>query len=351
MNSWEPALDTVRRATVKITREGKDVAYGCAVHENGYIVTKASEVHDKKGAFITNLEIIFPEGLRLPAKLADLHRPYDLALLKVDARGLRTMPWDESITPVPGTFLAAATPLRLPAAVGVLSVMPRSLDDSQKGWMGVSLKSAGEGEIKVEAVSSGSPASKAGLVTDDVIKTIDGKTIGTVEDFIKTISSCKPYQTVKIVVKREKGDREMDVILASRAQNAGAQGEDPRNMMAGKLSSTRRGFPDALQHDMVLEPHEIGGPLVDLDGRVVGMNIARSGRIECFAVPSKTIKALLVKVNEGKFFHPELDALRDERKSAEVALERLKKDLEALNGRIKDAEDPAAEKEAKKEEK
>ena len=58
-----------------------------------------------------------------------------------------------------------------------------------------------------------------------------------------------------------------------------------------------------------------------------------------------------MKVNEGKFFHPELDALRDERKSAEVALERLKKDLEALNGRIKDAEDPAAEKEAKKEEK
>ncbi len=347
MNAWEPALDNVRRATVKIVREGKDIAYGCAVHENGYIVTKANEVHDKKGAFLTNLEIVFPEGLRLPAKLADIHRPYDLALLKVDARGLRPMPWDDSVQPVPGTFLAAATPMKLPAAVGVLSVLPRSLDDTQKGWMGVSLDAAGEGAIKVIRVSSGSPASRAGLVIDDVIKTIDGKNIGTVEDFIQTISSCKPYQTVKLVVKREMGDKEMDVILASRAQNAGPAGEDPRNMMAGQLSKTRRGFPDAFQHDMVLEPNEIGGPVVDLDGHVVGMNIARSGRIECLAVPARTMKALLTKVGEGKFYHPELDALRDERKNAETALDRLKKDLENLNQRIKEAEDPAPEPEEK----
>jgi len=343
LKSWEPALEEVRRATIKITRDGKDVAYGCAVHENGYIVTKASEVQDKKGAFLTNLEIVFPEGLRLPAKLMDLHRPYDLAMLKVDARGLRPMPWDDTVQPAPGTFLAAATPLRLPAAVGVLSVLPRSLDDSQKGWMGVGLEKAGEGEVKVVNVSSGSPASKAGLVIDDVIKTIDGKNIGTVEEFIQTIGSYRPYQTVRLVVKREKGDREMEVMLASRAQNAPARGEDPRNMMAGQLSRTRRGFPDALQHDMVLEPNEIGGPIVNLDGKVVGMNIARSGRIECFAVPSKAMKNLLQKAGEGKFYHPELDALREERKGAEVALERLKKDLEEINKRIRDAEDPAPE--------
>jgi serine protease Do len=351
LNSWEPALDSVRRATVKITREGKDIAYGCAVHENGYIVTKMEEVHDKKGVFLTNLEVVFPEGLRLPAKLADLHRPYDLALLQVDARGLRPMPWDDSVQPAPGTFLAAATPMKLPAAVGVLSVLPRNFDDSQKGWMGVGLEDAGESAVKVVNVASGSPASQAGLVIDDVIRTIDGKNIGTVEEFIKTISSCRPYQKVKLVVKREKGDREMEVTLASRGQNLRAPGEDPRNMMAGQLSRTRRGFPDAFQHDMVLQPNEIGGPVVDLDGRVVGMNIARSGRIECMAVPAKVMKALLTKVSEGKFYHPELDALRDERKNAEAALDRLKKDLEKLNSRIKDAEDPAPEPEEKKEEK
>lgn len=355
LKSWEPALEEVRRATVKITRDGKDIAYGCAVHEKGYIVTKASEVHDKKSnAFLSNLEVVFPEGLRLPAKLADVHRPYDLALLKVEARGLRPMPWDESATPTPGTFLAAATPLRLPAAVGVLSVLPRSLDETQKGYLGVGLDKGGEGTIKVISVSSQSPASKAGLVIDDVIKTIDGKSVVSVEECIRTIGSLRPYQKVKIVVAREKGDRELEVTLASRATNVGTQGEDPRNMMAGQLSRTRRGFPDVIQHDMVLDPQEIGGPIVDLEGHVVGMNIARSGRIECFAIPSKTIKSLLSKVGEGHFNHPELDSLRDERKNAEDALTKLKKDLETLNTRIKEAEappQPAKEKEDEEEEK
>ena len=113
-------------------------------------------------------------------------------------------------------------------------------------------------------------------------------------------------------------------------------------MMSGSLSKNRRGFPDAFQHDMVLGPNEIGGPVVALDGHVVGMNIARSGRIECFAIPAKTIKTLLSSVAEGKFFHPELDALRDERKNAEASLERLKKELEQLSQRIKDAEAPPA---------
>lgn len=342
LKAWEPALDEVRRATVKLTREGKDIALGCAVHENGYILTKAGEVFDKKGVFLTGIEASFPEGLRLPVKLVDTHRPYDLALLKVDARGLRAIQWDESITPEPGTFLAAATPMRLPVAVGVLSVIPRNLDDSHKGWLGVKLDKASDKEVKVIGVSADSPASKAGMVSDDIIKSIDGKSVTTMDEFIQTVGSLRPYQTIKIVVKREKGDQELDATLAPRPPGMGALAEDPRNMMSGSLSKNRRGFPDALQHDMVLQPNEVGGPLVNLDGKVVGMNIARSGRIECLAIPSKTVKMLLSKVSEGRFYHPELDALRDERKNAEAALSRVKSDLEALTTRIKEAEGPAA---------
>ena len=348
LKAWEPAMEEVRRATVKLTCGGKDIAFGCAVHENGFIITKASEVFDKKGVFLTGIEACFPEGLRIPVKLADTHRPYDLALLKVEARGLRVMNWDDSITPEPGTFLAAATPLRMPAAVGVLSVMPRNLDDSHKGWLGVNLDKAGEKEIKITQVSADSPASKAGLVSDDIIKSIDGKAVTTVDEFKQTVGSLRPYQKVKIVVKREKGDRELDATLAPRPQGLGALAEDPRNKMSGSLSENRRGYPDAMQHDLVLEPNQVGGPLVNLDGKVVGMNIARSGRIECYAIPSKTLKNLLAKVGEGRFSHPELDALREERKNAEAALERVKRDLEALSGRIKEAEGPAAPVEEKK---
>lgn len=99
---------------------------------------------------------------------------------------------------------------------------------------------------------------------------------------------------------------------------------------------------------MSLEVNEVGGPIVDLKGRVVGMNIARSGRIESMAIPAATMKKLLEKVNEGQLNHPELDALRDERKNAEAALDRVKKDLEELTNRIKDAEAPEPKPEEKK---
>jgi hypothetical protein len=95
----------------------------------------------------------------------------------------------------------------------------------------------------------------------------------------------------------------------------------------------------------------VGGPIVDLKGHVVGINIARSGRIECIAIPSKTIKGLLTKVGEGKLYHPELDALRDERKNAETALERIKRDVERLNQLIHDAESPVTDEAGDKEKK
>src|SRR4029079_3735476 len=132
------------------------------------------------------------------------HRPYDLALLKVDARGLKSIQWDESAVPVPGSFLAAATPLRLPVAVGVVSVAPRSLDESQKGYLGILLDDAAKDGVKIKMVTAGSPASKAGFVMDDIIKKIDGKPVSTIEDFKSAIATLRPYQSVKFVVKGEK---------------------------------------------------------------------------------------------------------------------------------------------------
>jgi serine protease Do len=104
---------------------------------------------------------------------------------------------------------------------------------------------------------------------------------------------------------------------------------------------------------MFLEPNEVGGPVVDLKGRVIGMNIARSGRIECFAIPAASVEKLISTAGDGKFFHPELDALIEERKGAEAAAERLKRDIEELAQRIREAEGtaPPATEEAPKEEK
>jgi serine protease Do len=49
----------------------------------------------------------------------------------------------------------------------------------------------------------------------------------------------------------------------------------------------------AFQHDTVLRPADCGGPIVDLDGRVIGFNIARAGRTESYALPAVEVNKVL----------------------------------------------------------
>jgi serine protease Do len=70
--------------------------------------------------------------------------------------------------------------------------------------------------------------------------------------------------------------------------------------MGSFLSNRRSGFPFILQHDTVLKQTDCGGPLVDLDGKVVGINIARAGRVESYAIPAQAVRELLPDLLSGK---------------------------------------------------
>lgn len=335
--AWSAILETTRRSTARILREGKAISLATTVSEKGWILTKSSEVHDSKGKPLSGLSAQFAGGITLEARITDVHNRYDLALLKVEARGLTPVEWDPAANPAPGSYLAAAGPERLPVAIGVVSVAPRNMDESHKGFLGISLENE-EGKLRIREVGPESAASAAGLLKDDVLISINGQSIGSVSEFIQKIATHRPYDTVKVLIRRGSEDKELSATLRRREANQVSLTEDVRNMMSGALSRNRTGYPAALQHDMVLEPAECGGPLVDLNGHVVGLNIARSGRIECFAIPSVTLVDLLRKVDTGKFSRPELEDLRKEVKNAETLLERVRKDAERLKSQLQEAE-------------
>lgn len=335
--AWVPILENARHSTARLIRDGKPIAFATAVSEKGWLLTKASEVQDSKGQPLSDLEARFPGGLTLSAKITDVHRRHDLALLKVEATGLTPVDWDTGATPQPGSYIAAAGPERLPVAVGVVSVAPRSLDESHKGFLGIALDNK-EGRLCIREVGEDSAASEAGLLKDDQLISINGQSIKTISEFIEKIASHKPYETVKVLIRRGEQDKELTATLRRRGDNYVGLAEDARNMMSGPLSRNRTGFPTALQHDMVLEPSECGGPVVDLNGHVIGINIARSGRIECYAIPGATVVDLLKKVETGKFARPELDDLRSEVKNAESLLERVRKDTDRLKSQLNEAE-------------
>ena len=43
----------------------------------------------------------------------------------------------------------------------------------------------------------------------------------------------------------------------------------------------------------MIQAAQCGGPLVDLDGRAVGLNIARADRTATYAIPAGKLKSLL----------------------------------------------------------
>jgi DNA repair exonuclease SbcCD ATPase subunit len=50
-----------------------------------------------------------------------------------------------------------------------------------------------------------------------------------------------------------------------------------------------------------LAPEECGGPLVDLDGRVVGINISRAGRVNSYALPVSLVQNVYQRLLTGDF--------------------------------------------------
>jgi serine protease Do len=49
------------------------------------------------------------------------------------------------------------------------------------------------------------------------------------------------------------------------------------------------GFGPVLAHDAIVWPDQCGGPVVDLDGDAVGLNIARYDRTATHALDPKTV--------------------------------------------------------------
>jgi len=62
------------------------------------------------------------------------------------------------------------------------------------------------------------------------------------------------------------------------------------------VSTQRAGFPHVFDHDSIVPPHLCGGPVVDVTGAVVGINIARASRTSTLAIPVSAAQPLLERL-------------------------------------------------------
>ena len=112
---------------------------------------------------------------------------------------------------------------------------------------------------------------------------------------------CIRDSDVTITVERSGEELDLDLTLTSEQKISPrmARGNSQDNM-GSTLSSRRRNFTLALQHDSKLNADQCGGPIVDISGRAIGINIARSGRVSSLALPNEVVLESLEMLKSGE---------------------------------------------------
>ena len=342
--AFQPVVAKPSESVVRVLCDGVEMALGTIVGPDGYIVTKAS---DLKGKIVCQ----FKDGKEYAARIVGIEEKHDLAMLKVDTSGLRPIEWRTAQAEV-GDFVASASNAHLPVAIGVVSVGVRKPDRFEmrpaapapnSGFLGIQLGKVDESGPTIAEVSKGSAAEKAGLEAGDIVLRIAGKKMKDAEALVNTIQRYKAGASVVLQIRRDGKEKRIEATLQKRPIGLFDRG-DRMNALGSELSHKRTGFPVILQHDTVIKPKDCGGPLVDLDGKAVGINIARAGRTESYAIPTEVVLALLADLKSGKLAPKEdPDEARDRIAGIESALKSLRADLNKSLDELKELKGDSAD--------
>src|SRR5262249_30654537 len=139
-------------------------------------------------------------------------------------------------------------------------------------------------------------AEKAGLKRGDIIVALNDAAVTNREQVVNSISEFRAGQTVKLRLRRAEQLFDAEIQLMIRPPSGNDLEPDPEARVArmgGEISGRAGGFEMAIEHDTVLPPWLCGGPLVNLDGEAIGLNIARAGRVTTFALSANIVKQLV----------------------------------------------------------
>jgi len=260
---------------------GRSICTATIVGEDGYILTKASELPD-----IEKVRIRLADDRT--TTLREVHRDVRLDLVLAQAvgiTGLDAVTFGESKPLALGQWLCSTADTGREPRIGIVSASRRRIPGAGAALgirMDEKTPKAGTG-VRIIGIASESPAEIAGLQENDVLLKIAGEAVAQFRRVHELVNKRQPGEIIEVRYLREDKEESCRVRLASRTkvlQNW--EGEDFAN---GGISLRNDNFPDVLQHDIPLYPSDMGGPVATLEGKVVGINIARVDRVTTFALP------------------------------------------------------------------
>jgi S1-C subfamily serine protease len=302
--SIAPVLREAADSTVRIWSGERRLAYGTVIGDGKKILTKWSEI----AAAGSNLIVEGSGGEALAAAVTGVHEDNDLAILEFDGPALKPVRWSYEI-PALGSFLAAPQPNGRLAAFGVVSVAERNLRETDSAFLGVIGAMGFEGPgVKIDKISPDSGAAAAGLKPGQIILRVGDRAISGLLELRNALVGRAPGSTVTMRVRTGDKENDVEVVLGNRPQLPSYPGDRLRQMerMGGPISNVRDSFTSVIQTDMRPRPEQIGGPVVDLQGRVIGITMARADRTRSFVMPAAAVE----KVLQGEAVDPALAKVR-----------------------------------------
>ncbi len=269
--------------------DGRDESgYGVVISPDGHILTKASEFLQLKKPSITVDRTKYPE-----VEMLAMDPEWDVVLLKIKASGLVPVVYAPTSAVPQGTWVVAngaTTRNARRVLTGIVSANIREIPVAGGPALGVVLKE-GSKKLEIEEVAEKGGAQEAGIQKGDIILKVAGKAVKTISELSDALKDHKAGSTVEITLRRGKKEITVGVRLTAKSELFTEQ-MNRNDQMSGDFSNRRSGFPRVLQHDILGNSKIVGGPLLDLDGRCIGMNIARANRAESFAIPVEDLKTL-----------------------------------------------------------
>jgi S1-C subfamily serine protease len=258
-----------------------------AVAPGGVLLTKASELGERMVAQL-------PGGDEAAVELLASDADLDLALVRVAAE-LAPVAFDTGAELAPGRLLVSVGPSRRPAEVGVVSRPPERVPSIHPGYLGVRLEDGEGGGALLASVEDGTAAASAGLEAGDVVLALDGRNLANRASLVREVRRRDPGERVLLDVRRGDARLEIEAVLGVREGQDSRRGSHAADRV--EVSRRRDRFQLALRHDSMLSPDECGGPVVDVFGRVVGLNLARADRTAAYLLPSEEVLSAIEQLS------------------------------------------------------
>jgi serine protease Do len=324
--------DTVLTAAVPYTvrvRDGTaDVALGLVIDPEGWAVTKRTLV-DGRADLNCLLGFAPVIGRPVRARVAAASVEHDLALLKLDgkldvaamrASGIGKLQWAPR-RPRVGQFVCPLLGrLSEPTQFGVIGApvgredppardVPQIMLDVAAGPRGEPVyrepRPRPDGRVMANPEADGFLRL---LQEGDVITSLGGIPTPTIEAYAKA--------QIRLVYAPPGPDGKVNYDVPAPGSLAGEpvvvgvlRNGRPLTVRIHRVHSAppsplvprsvrRDGFPAVFAHDVRVRPEQCGGPVVDLQGRVVGLNVARADGARTLVIPADVLREVVARLRK-----------------------------------------------------